>query len=214
MDDSQTPFDESTGGKEAIFAATYRTLETDGYADLSMGRVADEAAVSKSTIYHHFESKDDLVREFAESLLMQYGDELVLETSGTAIECVERLLDLALVGETADGQRLETLVPDEIHRVYLELRAQAVHDPDYRAYFDSVDRQARNRLATVIEAGIEEGVFRDVDPDAVAGTLYLFVEGALFLGCTTNETQWLEAVRDQLDYYLEGLVRDEFAADG
>ncbi|MFD1564064.1 TetR/AcrR family transcriptional regulator [Haloarchaeobius amylolyticus] len=213
MDDTQTPFDESAGGKEAIFAATYRTLETDGYADLSMGRVADQAAVSKSTIYHHFESKDDLVREFAESLLMLYGDELVLETEGNALESVERLLDLALFGKTADGEHLAEFVSDEIHRVYLELRTQAVHDPDYRAYFDGVDRQARERLAAVIEAGIEDGIFRDVDPDAVAGTLYLFVEGALFLGCTTGDTEWLADVRDQLDTYLEGLVRDEFAAD-
>ena len=213
MDDSDTPFDESAGGKEAIFGATYRTLEDCGYAGLSISRVADRASVSKSTIYHHFESKDDLLLEFAESLLLRYGDELVVDTEDGALESLERILDLTLLGETSDGERLDDVASDTIHRVYLELRTQAVHDPEYRAHFDAVDRSVRERLAAVVEAGVENGVFRDVDPDAVAGTIYLCVEGALFLGSTTDDDRWLEGVREQLDGYLEGLVRSDVDGD-
>ncbi|PCR90927.1 TetR/AcrR family transcriptional regulator [Natrinema ejinorense] len=208
MDQGMLLFDESAGGKEAIFAATYRTLEEDGYADLSISRVADEASVSKSTIYHHFESKDELLLEFANSLLVTYADELIFETGENALESLDRLLDLAVLGETADGDRLEDYASETIDRVILELRTQAVHDPAYRDHFDSFDRMARNRLAALIEAGIEEGTVREVDPDAVAGMLYLCIEGALLLGSTTDDDGWIAGVRTQLDHYLDGLARD------
>ncbi|WP_254763677.1 TetR/AcrR family transcriptional regulator [Natrinema marinum] len=209
MDDGRPLFDESAGGKEAIFGATYRTLEEYGYAALSISRVADEASVSKSTIYHHFESKDELLLEFAQSLLVAYTDELVLEPAGTALESVQRLLDLVVLGETADGQRLEEYASESVHRVVLELRTQAVHDPTYRNRFEAFDGTARKRLAALIEAGVEEGTFRDVDPDAVAGIIYLCLEGALLFRSTTDDDQWLVGAREQLDRYLDGIVSDD-----
>lgn len=213
MDDGRPLFDESDGGKEAIFGATYRTLEESGYAALSISRVADEASVSKSTIYHHFESKDDLLLEFAQSLLVAYTDELVLERAGSALESVHRVLDLVLLGETADGDRLEDYASDAIHRVVLELRTQATHDDAYRAQFEAFDGMARDRLAVLIEAGIEEGTIADVDPDAVAGLLYLCLEGALLMRSTTGDTRWLEGVREQLDVYLDRIAHEELAHD-
>ncbi|GAB3030828.1 TetR/AcrR family transcriptional regulator [Natronobiforma cellulositropha] len=210
MDERATPFGDPAGGKDEIFGATYRVLHTDGYAALSIQRIADEASLSKSTIYHHFESKDDLLLEFSQYLLTTYIDGLLATADADVLASIDAILDLFFPYERGDGAS-EHPLPDAVHRVYLEMRTQAAHDETYRAHFDAVDHMVRERVAGVIREGIDQGVFRPVDPDAVAGMLYVFLEGTLFLSSTTDDHQWLPAVREELERYLAGLV---YAEDG
>src|SRR5438128_2242521 len=43
-----------------IVAAAQQAFLDKGYAESSMGRIADAAGVSIKTVYRHFENKDDL----------------------------------------------------------------------------------------------------------------------------------------------------------
>ncbi|ELY61594.1 TetR/AcrR family transcriptional regulator [Natronolimnohabitans innermongolicus] len=206
MDAPATPFDGSADGRDAIFRATYRVVYEDGYAALSIKRIADEADLSKSTIYHHFENKDELALEFASELTIAYLERYVSLVGGEtddALTAVERLLDLALFGDV-DGERSDSDGDDatDVDRVYLEMRSRALTDPRYRTRFQQLDAMIRERLAALVREGIDEGTFRDVDPAAVAATLYVVLEGASLLGRTSADREWMAAVRDQLDAYL------------
>lgn len=205
MDERSMPFSDPADGKEEIFRATYRTLYNHGYAALSIQRIADEAGVSKSTIYHHFENKEELLLEFAQQLPM----ELFVEEDEDVLTNLDRTLDLLIQGETPEGEAIDEYVSQGIHQVYLELRTQAAHDPRYREHFDATDARDRAHLASLIEEGIEEGVFRDVDPEAVAGMLYVCAKGAMFLASTTNDKEWLGKVREELDAHVQQIVRDD-----
>jgi hypothetical protein len=46
---------------------------------------------------------------------------------------------------------------------------------------------------------------REVDPEPVAAVLLVFLEGALMLRSTENDTAWLRHARAMLDEYLDGL---------
>ena len=54
--------------KEKIFAAAKRILQKNGYENLSIKNICEEAGVSNGSFYHHFKTKDDLLSYYIEDL--------------------------------------------------------------------------------------------------------------------------------------------------
>lgn len=52
--------------KERIFQAAKRILQRDGYEQLSIKNICEEAGVSNGSFYHHFKTKDDLLSYYIE----------------------------------------------------------------------------------------------------------------------------------------------------
>jgi AcrR family transcriptional regulator len=199
------PFTDPSSSKEEIFRATYLAQIEHCFTDLSIQHIADRVSLSKSTIYHHFDDKEQLMMEYAQALLDWYIDALLFQPAGDAVENLERSLDLVFLGETEAGLELDDVRPPGLDCVYIGLRMQAARDPEMREYFDSVDSMARERLGNLIEQGVEDGTLEDVDPERVAATLYVFLEGALLLRSTETDSEWLGMVRDVIDSYLADL---------
>lgn len=199
------PFADPGTSKEKIYRATYLAFVEHGYADLSIQHIANNTSLSKSTIYHHFENKEALLMSFAKRLLEWYIEQLLFDPTGDPIENLEQSLDLAFLGETEDGVTMDQVRPEGLGCVYIGLRMEAARNPDLRDYFDALDGMSRDRLETLIERGVENGTLRDVDPEPVAAVLLVFLEGALMLRSTENDTAWLRHARAMLDEYLDGL---------
>lgn len=199
------PFTEPSSSKEEIFRATYLAQIEHGFTDLSIQHIADRVSLSKSTIYHHFDDKEQLLMEYGEAILDWYIEELLFQPAGDAVENLERTLDLVFLGETEAGLKLDDVRPPGLDCVYIGLRMQAARDPEMCEYFDSVDSMARERLASLIQQGIDDGTLEDADPERVAATLYVFLEGALLLRSTETNSEWLGMVREVIDSYLADL---------
>ena len=52
--------------KEKIFQAAIRILQRNGYENLSIKNICEEAGVSNGSFYHHFKTKDDLLSYYIE----------------------------------------------------------------------------------------------------------------------------------------------------
>lgn len=52
--------------KERIFQAAKKILQKNGYEDLSIKKICEEAGVSNGSFYHHFKTKDDLLSYYIE----------------------------------------------------------------------------------------------------------------------------------------------------
>lgn len=52
--------------KERIFQAAIRILQRNGYENLSIKNICEEASVSNGSFYHHFKTKDDLLSYYIE----------------------------------------------------------------------------------------------------------------------------------------------------
>ncbi len=52
--------------KEKIFRAAKRILQKQGYEELSIKNICEEAGVSNGSFYHHFKTKDDLLSYYIE----------------------------------------------------------------------------------------------------------------------------------------------------
>lgn len=72
MSESHQFITESTGTVDAIMQATYRSIQQHGYTNLTIAKIADEAGMSKSALYNHYDGKDDLLLEFLDRFLECY----------------------------------------------------------------------------------------------------------------------------------------------
>ncbi|GAB3028007.1 TetR/AcrR family transcriptional regulator [Natronobiforma cellulositropha] len=189
-------FDEPADTQEAVMAATYRALCRHGYAGLTIQRIADEFPKSKSLLYHHYESKDDLLLEFLAFMLEHFESTVPSREYDDAAAHLRGILGYVLP-DTLDPERRE------FTRAMVELQAQAAHDEAYREHFTRSSRFFHDRIETVVECGIEEGVFREVDPDRIATLVVTAIDGARFRRSTAEVEETVPALRAELEATLE-----------
>lgn len=190
---------EPADSHEAIMRATFRALREYGYAGLSIQRIADEADLSKSTFYHHFDGKKDLLLSFQEFILAEFTRLFQLESTGDPEQDIKTFVSLVL-DDFPD--RVETPDKNAILGSYIEMRAQAVQNPDFREKFTETDELFAQQFAGIIENGIEQGVFADVDPETVSQFMITVLDGVILQNATRNDDP-IPTVRDTIDEYIE-----------
>jgi len=190
---------EAVDTREAIMHATYVALQKYGYAGISISRLAEEAGLSKSSFYHHFDGKHDIMLAFADYMLEDFEQALQTESTGDPVADLYTFLNLILgVHPTERG------APDQVERLgaFLELRSQAINDPEFRRKFtENPDRYVAH-LSGIIEDGIEQGVFNDVDPARTAEFLLTIVDG-IIVEATTRTDDKREELWECLSEYIE-----------
>lgn len=190
--------DETDDTREAIMLATYHALCNHGYAALTIDRINNEFPKSKSLLYHHYDSKDDLLLDFLEYLLSILPEDLAPKDVGGPRARLETIIEYTL--DTADDRP-----DDRFHGAIIELRAQAVNDLDYRDHFTRSDTNFLARIENILTDGVESGEFQDIDTEAAAAFIHTLLLGALEKRVTSDDPQ-LEAIRTQLTHYLDSVV--------
>ncbi|MGM0605045.1 MAG: TetR/AcrR family transcriptional regulator [Halobacteriota archaeon] len=188
-------FDSPTDTREEILAAAYRALSVHGYADLTIEKIGEEFEKSTSLIYHHFDGKDDLLLACLEYMLGQFETDAPAVHQAAPTAAIEEILDWVLQTDT-DREQYQFLSS------LTELRMQAAHDERYVAHFTKSDRVLHDRLTAVIRYGIETEAFTECDPEAVAATIQTSLLGAMVRGATTENDEWVEPVRNEIQAYL------------
>ncbi len=185
--------------REAIMKATYDALCNHGYSDLTIQRIGDEFPKSKSLLYHHYDSKDALLLDFLEFMLDRLEEQVPTQPDGGAEEHIQEIVDRTFDpgGFSADG---------DFPRALVELRAQAAHDEDYREHFTRSDRFIRQHVAYVIQSGIEQGVFQDVDPEETAALFQVVFVGAMTQRETSGDDN-MDAARASFERYVWECLR-------
>jgi AcrR family transcriptional regulator len=189
-------FEDPDSTREEILAAAYRALCKHGYADLTMERIGEEFEKSVSLVYHHYDGKDDLLLACLEFMLENYRADTDAPRSSDPREAMETVCDRVLLADAPPEAR-------QFVRALVELRGQAPHNAAYRDYFTRSDRFFQDRIETIVETGIERGVFRDVDPERTAGMIHTVLSGAFFRYATSADDAWLDDVREELRTYVE-----------
>ncbi|WP_336325252.1 TetR/AcrR family transcriptional regulator [Halovenus sp. HT40] len=179
-----------------IMQATYDALREHGYSGLTIDRIDEKFPKSKSLIYQHYDGKDDLLVGLLAFLLERFEESVPSDETDDPHERLEELLNHA-IPTTPDSEWTE------FAQAMTELRAQAAHDDAYREQFTRTDRFFSEQFADVIENGIEEGLFREVDPDQTASFLMSIIHGTRNRRITTGDGTVHDAVRAELNEYIE-----------
>ena len=145
--------------RQRIQEAVIRLMCRDGSAAVTMERVAQEVGIAKGTVYLHYRDKQELLESVKES----------------ALSPMLARVDEALAGDLAADRKLEAFSSrylayfDERRDLFRILLYERASSRVYGSRFQSERyRHMQSGLAAVIAAGIDEGIFRRVDPQKTA----------------------------------------------
>lgn len=144
--------------RKAIMEATFRALSKHGYTDLRMRDISDEFEMTRPVIHYHYNSKHELISSFLEYIIAQYKNDIAIDDSADQWERLQTRIEQCMFGPDIDGfDHWERM------KVYHELFSQAQHNDTHRELFNEHYEQMVIGLADVIQEGIEQGTFADVD---------------------------------------------------
>lgn len=143
--------------KRSIYDAALRLFLRDGFDAVRVDDILLETGLSKGGFYHHFKSREDILREIVveETTNFVAGlDETLAEDDPVA--ALKQLFSLGSVSLGADSGVLNSLQSFAGLIVYLdELERQLA-------------LQLKPRVAKIIREGVTSGVFRKIDDTATA----------------------------------------------
>lgn len=126
----------STGARERILAAAIETMKADGYAGLTIAKVAARAGESKALIAYHYGSRNGLVAAAGRSVA-----EMITERVLAAIEGASTVEHLVR-GIAVCTEQIATEDP-RVPRLYFDLAAVSVVEPEVRRTIAEINQRWR-----------------------------------------------------------------------
>jgi AcrR family transcriptional regulator len=170
-----------------------------GFAGTTVQDIADALGMSRPALYYYVKSKEVILQQLVENLSINDAKVLEKIASRRSGEPVEKLREMAL--------QLATNAGSNPHQT--QILAQSKHhlpDPIAKLNLDA-ERSIAKRIMGVLEAGVEKGQFRDVDPHTAA----LAIIGMCLWTAWWVEDTPLEQVTEQV---AEQAVSSVLAPDG
>jgi TetR/AcrR family transcriptional regulator, transcriptional repressor of bet genes len=134
----------STGARERILDAAVEVLKADGYAGLTIAKVAARAGESKPLVVYHYGSKQGLVQASGRAVAEQI-------TEGALSAVQEARTVEEIVRGIADG--LDRLLSEDerLARLYFDLAAVSVVEPEIRATITEVSEGWQTVLVELLK---------------------------------------------------------------
>ena len=180
--------------RHEIFHKVVKIFLKKGFQETSMREMAELAGVGKSTLYDYFKTKDEILIYFFEDQLNDLTD------------AAQRI---ALQNISADRRLSEVM---EAHLEFLQANKSLfmkVSLETQRLKLDSQKQIQKKRHAYqdlirgLIQEGIREGAFRNVDPLLAARVLINTMTPVVFTSRPTGSPQ--KMLKETMDIFLKGL---------
>jgi AcrR family transcriptional regulator len=189
MSDEQSQVSET---KQEIMQATYDAIQQEGYAGLTIQSIADNLEKSKAVLHYHYDTKEDLLAAFLGYLLTEFGDTIQLSGFAPPEEQLLSLVDVLLFGPS-DASSKEIR---QMQITFLEIQSQSPHKPLYREQFTEIHNRLIDLFAEIINRGMREGEFREVDAGLTAEHLLYIIFGGQLIRHTTNSETAGDEIRE------------------
>lgn len=149
--------------KEQIKEAAARLFRDKGYSATSMRDLAEAVSLKASSLYNHISSKEEILREicFENAHRFRTGMEEVEHSQSTATAKVEALLRLHVRTAMEDATSVTAFNDEWRH----------LNEP-FLSEFKSLRKDYEQRFRLILQAGMEEGEFRQMDPNIALYTLF------------------------------------------
>jgi AcrR family transcriptional regulator len=153
-----------------IVEATIRCLARDGYAGLTMKRVAAEARLSQGILHYYFRDKRAILAAAAARVTDDLDRRVAAEARGArgARGRLRALVRACLDVATRDRA---------FWTVFIEFWGETLHDSELAALNARSYARARRLIGRVVTAGIDEGVFRRVSVAEAAMVMLALLDG-------------------------------------
>ncbi|HDQ71608.1 MAG TPA: TetR/AcrR family transcriptional regulator [Chloroflexi bacterium] len=179
--------DESKNKRQAIIDVTARLVVERGVENTSLADIANEADISKGTLYYYYSSKSDLIFDIAE----QHIDRVTAYLTAWFDQAAQELTPEEMLRNV-----LEALLGAELRgKLHLYLIQQAIaNDPTlqerFQAKYASWKEMLEERLSVILDNGESQS--------ALASILIALIDGLLIQSVLGIEEIDLEAITRQL----------------
>lgn len=182
-----------------VAVAVRQALAEHGYERLTTAKIASHYDKSEAGLYYYFDSKDEMIAAFLESAASHLGEELL---------CVDTdAPEAALRDACANLFR----TPDHAHAglavAIMELLSHAPHNETLREPLLELETACLDALTDIVAAGVDQGVFRPVDPRATAAFLLAAADGSTGMAVAL-EMDVSDDLRSAWTAYIDSLLAD------
>jgi AcrR family transcriptional regulator len=190
--------------RKKILDAARELFEAEGYDKVTMRRIAEAIEYSPTTIYLHFEDKDDLVRALCHEDFGQLLEALsLLPPAADPVESIRQLgrAYVAFALENPNQFRFMFMSPAHKNETH------GPGDPGWRSF---------GALLEAVERAVTAGCFRKIEPLAAAQILWMNVHGVASMLITLPGELWplAPAARDLVEQVIENGIRGLLADPG
>lgn len=182
--------------REEVARAIRRSLAKHGYAALTTKKVGAESEKSESTLFYHYETKDDLIAVFLRSSIGWLSEQLETLDIDDPVEQLTTACELLLVDPDDEHMRA-------INIAVMELLSHAPYNETLREPLLEYEHHVLDTLADILRDGIEQGVFHAVDPDATAAFILSTTDGSTGCVLALEMDDTGEMIRTRLFEYIE-----------
>ncbi|MFW6113634.1 MAG: TetR family transcriptional regulator [Actinomycetota bacterium] len=185
---------------EEILGAAFRVFSLKGYHNTTVDDIAQEAGISKGTCYQYFVGKEDIFTATVERSLGNLLD----EAEAAAADATDALTRLGLKGLAFISKYRD------VQFMFMGMISGALGGNErLKKKGTEVFRRVAEFLAGDIEMGIEQGVFRPVDPITVSYGLIGIAEIIGDRYVVEEEFDVLEFFVNLMDFMQYGLYSAE-----
>ena len=185
--------------KDQIAEAATTVFTKKGFDKARMDDIADEANLSKGTLYLYFKSKDAIITHLLERLFeREFSDLLLLEDAPLlASEKLTLFVD-KFIGDIHNWARIIPIMYEFLGRLFRQSVVQKAFKKYMRFYLDLI--------TPIIQQGIDEGDFKADNAEDVAITIGAIFEGTILLWVYDSESIDLEKhLNSGMKLLLDGL---------
>lgn len=165
-----TKHQSETERKAQILEAARILFIERGYLAARVDDIARQAGLSKGAVYFYFSSKKAIFEALAEE---EYSRTItyLLQAEAAPIPASQKLFIMA-------RQYLDYFSGLETPpRFFLLMTEMAIRDETIRERVQAIHERYVQGLATIIAQGAQEGIFRQVDPQALSTLLKALIDG-------------------------------------
>jgi len=182
-----------------IMDAAIKLFSINGYNKASVDDICTEAGISKGAFYHHFKSKQELFLALLDGWLNNIDKAIDGSKELTAPETFMRMSEaFPYIFETAgDGLPM-----------FLEFWLQASRDKKIWEASISPYRRYHKYFTLLIQKGVDEGSFVEVDPELASRLIVSTAMGLLLQSLLDPRgAKWEKVARDSTTMLVNGLLK-------
>ncbi len=185
--------------RSKIMASAIQLFSSRGFNAASVDNICAEAGISKGAFYHHFESKQALFLALLDGWLKIIDSAIEASKDKTVPETFMQMTEaFPYIFETA-GNHLP---------MFMEFWLQASRDEKIWQAAIAPYRRYQKYFAALIQKGIDEGSFVEVNPDTAARLIVSTAMGLLLQSLLDPKgAKWEKVARESTSMLLDALLK-------
>ncbi|RTZ72523.1 MAG: hypothetical protein DSY99_03805 [Candidatus Neomarinimicrobiota bacterium] len=187
--------------KAQILDAALAVIVQKGYENSRMDDIVASSKMSKGAIYWYYKSKKEVYLSLVNHWVHNYSAVLnhIVDTDRSASDQLRSLFQYFIVQYEKDPV---------VFKALLEFWSMAGRDPEFNDKLQKVYSEFVNLISTIIQQGMDNGEFKNLDVDITAMSIMVNIEGimwfTLFKLKNTSARKYIQTISD---FILSGLIK-------